>query len=156
MINRIIILVILFSTTFLFSCEKEITTTTKKIEKHNNDDNTSKNLITVAEFIKGNFGNSYVLVGGYIVGACSKSILNAVWAPPFKKETSVLIADEKGETNPNKVIAISLKNEEMREKYSPYYNIKNYCKMVWFYGKKQKYLGIVGMSRTIVGYGDID
>ena len=66
MINRIIILVILFSTTFLFSCEKEITTTTKKIEKHNNDDNTSKNLITVAEFIKGNFGNSYVLVGGYI------------------------------------------------------------------------------------------
>lgn len=107
---------------------------------------------TVASFITADFGDASVWVEGYIVGSCTKSIKNAVWEPPFSSDNAILLADEQGETDSDKVISIQLKTKEYKENIGLATNSNNYNKRIKFLGVKRKYLGIWGMKDLIHAY----
>jgi len=107
---------------------------------------------TVASFIATDLGDASVWVEGYIVGSCTKSIKNAVWEPPFSSDNAILLADEQGETDANKVISIQLKTKEYKESIGLATNSNNYNKRIRFLGVKRKYLGIWGMKDLIQAY----
>ena len=107
---------------------------------------------TVASFITADFGDASVWVEGYIVGSCTKSIKNAVWEPPFSSDNAILLADEQGETDADKVISIQLKTKEYKENIGLATNSNNYNKRIRFLGVKRKYLGIWGMKDLIQAY----
>ena len=75
------------------------------------DENSDK-FFSVADFMSHDFGDKSVWVVGYIVGDCTKNIKNAEWEKPFTYDTAILLADESGETDSEKVIAIQLRAGE--------------------------------------------
>lgn len=120
------------------------------------EDDIPNEILTVDEFIWGDFGDSYVCVEGFIVGDCKAHKKNAEWEPPFSYNTAILLADEVGETNIDKVISIQLMNKDMKEIFALCDHPENYGKRARFYGKKQTYLGIPGMKKDIWGYELLD
>ncbi|GAA2992036.1 DUF6359 domain-containing protein [Prevotella corporis] len=120
------------------------------------DDENPDKFFSVADFMSHDFGDKSVWVVGYIVGDCTKNIKNAEWEKPFTYDTAILLADESGETDSEKVIAIQLRAGELRELFSLHLNPDNYGRKVCFYGTKQKYLGVPGMKNDIGGYGWAD
>lgn len=104
---------------------------------------------SVAEFINGDFGERYVWVSGYIVGACKRSIKQAEWEPPFSYDSAILLADSPDESDPENVISIQMVGKQMKEEIALASNPQNYGRAIAFYGVKQKYLGIPGMKKHI-------
>ncbi|WP_455062547.1 DUF6359 domain-containing protein [Prevotella fusca] len=105
---------------------------------------------SVEEFLNGEFGNRYVWVHGYIVGACKRSIKQAEWEPPFSYDSAVLLADSPGESDPEQVISVQMVGKQMKEEIALASNPQNYGREIAFYGLKQKYLGIPGMKKHIL------
>lgn len=102
--------------------------------------------LTVAEFISGDYDLS-VFVKGYIVGACSKRIENADFEAPFEWSSAILLADEKGETDTEKVISIELKSgTPIRKALNLVEHPENYGKQVRIFGMQTTYLGIIGIK----------
>ncbi|GAB6975214.1 DUF6359 domain-containing protein [Prevotella falsenii] len=165
---RIAYLSFLLIACFLFtSCTKNVYEyygVTPETENEKKDDETDKNddsefeydhdnkVQTVASFIATDFGDASVWVEGYIVGSCTKSIKNAVWEYPFSSDNAILLADEQGETDADKVISIQLKTKEHKETIGLATNPDNYNKRIRFLGVKKKYLGIWGMKNLIQAY----
>ena len=79
-------------------------------------------------------------------------IKNAVWEYPFSSDNAILLADEPGETDTEKVIAIQLKTKELKLNVGLVTNPDNYNTCIRFLGIKQKYLGIWGMKDNIQAY----
>lgn len=78
------------------------------------DDDDEQKVYSVEAFRSGSFGDRYVWVKGYIVGACSRSIRQAEWEPPFSLESAVLLADSPDESDPERVISIQLVGKRMK------------------------------------------
>ena len=118
--------ILLFSALLLVGCGKTVLPSEDEKEgpvpAASTDDEAEQDVYSVAAFRSGSFGERYVWVQGYIVGACSRSIRQAEWEPPFSLEAAVLLAD------------------------SP----ENYGRPIALYGGKQKYLGIPGMKKHVV------
>ena len=62
------------------------------------------------------------------------------------------MADEPGETDTDKVIAIQLRTKELKENIGLETNPDNYNKRIRFLGLKRKYLGIWGIKSPIQDY----
>ena len=71
-------------------------------------------------------------MSGYIVGACSKHIKNAEWEYPFTYDNAILLADDRGETSPEQVIAIQLASKLLKEELGLKSNPDNYGKKIFF------------------------
>ncbi|WP_077195785.1 DUF6359 domain-containing protein [Prevotella ihumii] len=157
--KHLISLLFLLFLTVLFGCEKDLVNETSNSESDNIETESeevelySDTAISVQQFKNQDFGDKYVWVAGYIVGSCSKSIDNAIWEPPFEYDTAILLADEPEETDPEQVIAIKLQDETLKDQFSLMRNPEIYGAKVCFCGKQQKYLGIIGMKNSIIGYG---
>lgn len=117
------------------------------------DTNHRNHTYTVTEFINTQLGQRAVKVEGYIVGSCTKTIKKAEWQPPFTHPQAILLSDKKGESNPDKVMSVSLKKKPMRAELNLVDHPENWGRKVYVYGVKTKYLGIPGMSEYIGGYG---
>ena len=145
-----------------FSCEKaNLDEDLEQIDEPDDDDgggtgggNTGKkdgrdedNPLTVAEFISGDYDGD-VFVKGYIVGACQEKIDNAEFEPPFKGTTAILLADNKGERDTEKMISISLgsASSKLRKTFNLKDNPSNLGKQARFYGSQTTYLGIIGIK----------
>ena len=89
---------------------------------------------------------------GFIVGSCTNNIKNDVWEYPFSSDNAILMADELGETDTDKVIAIQLRTKELKENFGLETNPDNYNKRIRFLGLKRKYLGIWGIKSPIQDY----
>ena len=126
--------------------QHENTEQTNNGEDENQDEKNENVVVSVAEFFQNDYSQKSVWVKGYIVGCCYQNIKNAVWTPPFPYDTSILLADEPGETDSKKVIAIQLKTKEDKETLGLHSNPQLYNKEIKFFGKKQKYLGIWGIK----------
>lgn len=125
-------------------------------DSHNNGSGRSvEDALTVSEFIFNDIEN-FVFVKGYIVGACTKSIENADFEPPFDYDTAILLADKKGETDIDKIISIQLKKGKLRDKFNLIAHPENYGRKVYFFGSKKVYLGIYGMKDDIGASGFLD
>lgn len=111
-----------------------------------------ENPLTVAEFIKSSLGDRDVWVCGYIVGDCTRAIKNAEWTAPFSYDTAVLIADVKGETDPEKVMSVQLITSSMKNEIGLKSNPQNHGRKMMIRGQKQIYLGIFGIKKFIMGY----
>lgn len=146
---------------FCVSCEKE-TIGTDAEQPETIDDGGSEEgefdfdsdamqlpILSVSDFLEGDFGTDYVGVEGYIVGACKANIKNAEWCEPFSFNNALLLADDPGETGVDKVIAIQLRTKEMQAVYGLGLNPENYQRRIIFYGTKQRYLGIWGMKKDV-------
>lgn len=115
-----------------------------------------KRVYTVAEFIAAQLGQRAVRMEGYIVGACAKNIGYAEWSAPFTHDQAILLADRPGERDGRKVVAVRLKEGDMRTQLSLAKHPENAGRKVYVYGVKQSYLGVAGMSSVITGYGWAD
>lgn len=111
-----------------------------------------ENPLTVAEFLNSSLGDRDVWVCGYIVGDCTRAIKNAEWEAPFSYDTAVLIADVKGETDPEKVMPVQLITSSMKKEIGLKSNPQNHGKKMMVRGQKQTYLGIFGIKKFIMGY----
>ena len=112
-------------------------------KKDGRDEN---NPLTVAEFIAGDFSEG-VFVRGYIVGACSTNIKHADFEAPFEWSSAILLADEQGETNTDKMISIELKSgSNVRKIFNLKDHPENFGKQAQFFGYHGKYLGIIGIK----------
>ena len=139
----------------LSSCGKEV------LDEHNpgrhKKDSTvlpdDEEIYSVEEFINSDFGKQKVWVAGYIVGACSRSINNAEWEQPFSHKTAGLIADAPSERNIERVVAIQLRNNELKNTFALPFHPENLHRRAAFHGTKQKYLGVPGMKKDIDKYG---
>lgn len=120
------------------------------------EDDDEAQLLSVPEFMEASQLDGPVWVGGYIVGACARSISRAEWEPPFSYDAAILLADTPGETDPEKVIAIQLHNKELKEIFSLRRVPENYGRIACFYGMRRTYLGIWGMKEDIIDYGWFD
>ena len=58
----------------------------------------------------------------------------------FSSDNAILLADEPGETDTDKVIAIQLRTKELKENIGLETNPDNYNKRIRFLGLKRKYL----------------
>ena len=132
--------------------ETEHETDNGKTDEKKNKEETTEEIRTVADFLKNDFGETPVWVEGYIVGSCTKSIKNAVWEYPFPTDNAILLADEPGETDTEKVIAIKLKTKELKQDLGLATNPDNYNMRIRILGIKEKYLGIYGMKDNIQAY----
>lgn len=112
-------------------------------KKDGKDEN---NPLTVAEFITGDYeGGAYVK--GYIVGACSTNIKNADFEAPFEWSSAILVADNKGETDTDKMISIELKSgSKIREQFNLKDHPENFGKQALFFRYPERYLGIIGIK----------
>ncbi len=146
--------ILLFSALLLVGCGKTVLPSEDEKEgpvpAASTDDEAEQDVYSVAAFRSGSFGERYVWVQGYIVGACSRSIRQAEWEPPFSLEAAVLLADSPGETDPEKVISIQMVGKKMKREIALADNPENYGRPIAFYGVKQKYLGIPGMKKHVV------
>ena len=112
----------------------------------NNKGRVEENPLTVAEFIEGNY-ESGVFVKGYIVGACSTNIKHADFEAPFEWSSAILVADEQGETNTDKIISIELKSgSNIRKDLNLKDHPENFGKQALFFGYPERYLGIIGIK----------
>lgn len=100
--------------------------------------------LTVAEFIAGDYELD-VFVKGYIVGACQGEKENATFEAPFKGKTAILLADNAGEKDTEKMISIGLASGKNREKFNLEDNPGNYGKQARFYGSRTTYLGFISI-----------
>ncbi|EGQ17393.1 MAG: DUF6359 domain-containing protein [Prevotella nigrescens] len=132
--------------------ETEHETDNGKTDEKKDKKETTEEIQTIEAFIKNDFGETPIWVEGYIVGSCTKSIKNAVWEYPFSSDNAILLADEPGETDTEKVIAIQLKTKELKLNVGLVTNPDNYNTCIRFLGIKQKYLGIWGMKDNIQAY----
>jgi len=132
--------------------ETEHETDNGKTDEKKDKKETTEEIQTIEAFIKNDFGETPIWVEGYIVGSCTKSIKNAVWEYPFSSDNAILLADEPGETDTEKVIAIQLKAKELKLNVGLVTNPDNYNTCIRFLGIKQKYLGIWGMKDNIQAY----
>lgn len=107
--------------------------------------------VSVTTFLNENIQYA-VYVKGYIVGACKLKIANAEFGPVFTYDTSILLADKKGEKSVSNVISIQLKKGGMRDMFNLVDNPKNYNRRAYFYGMQNTYLGIPGMKNDISDY----
>jgi hypothetical protein len=88
-----------------------------------------------------------VVVKGYIVGSCSRSISNALFTVPTTYSQSVLVADKDGETNIGHVLAVCLTDRTVaRKNLNLQDNPSNLHRLVIFDGTRVKYLGIPGVK----------
>lgn len=110
-------------------------------KKDGKDEN---NPLTVAEFIAGDYEGG-AFVKGYIVGACQGKKENANFEAPFKGKTAILLADNAGEKDTEKMISIGLASGKNREKFNLEDNPGNYGKQARFYGSRTTYLGFISI-----------
>lgn len=156
----------------LFSCEKAIEEETNEAKQEQTDDDSDDDnntddddsetseseetgdsdtdkdhVYTVTEFISSDYWGQ-VFVKGYIVGTCYQNKDNANFTPPFSNTTALLLADEKGEKDINKVIAINIGSKSSKERAMM--NLKdnpdNYGRMIKVYGVRNIYLGLPGIN----------
>ncbi|RRD02411.1 DUF6359 domain-containing protein [Prevotella sp. OH937_COT-195] len=113
----------------------------------NNEDGDGDEIFTVAQFINYNMtGQRWVR--GYIVGACTKSINNADFNPPFKNPQAILLADSPTEKSKGKVISIGLPSgSSARKALNLVDNPQNYGKRIAIFGERATYLGITGIKK---------
>ena len=135
------------SKTVLPSDDDQGEETGKHVPSTSPDD--EQKVYSVEEFLNGEFGNRYVWVHGYIVGACKRSIKQAEWEPPFTANSAVLLADSPDETDATNVISIQMVNKQMKTEIALDANPQNYGRHIAFCGVKQKYLGIPGMKKHV-------
>lgn len=123
------------------------------IEDGDGDTDYRKKTYTVMEFLHAQLGQRPVMVEGYIVGACSRSVAHAEWTAPFTYSQALLLADRQGERDVEKVMSVKLKSGNMRSTFNLVEHPENQGRRVYVYGTKQVYLGIPGMSEYVGGYG---
>lgn len=104
-------------------------------------------MLTVEQFMSQTLtGQTWVV--GYVVGACSKTINNADFEPPFEYPQAILLADHPGETNKEKVITISLPSGyKVRKELNLVDHPENYGKRVAIYGEQTTYLKVIGIKK---------
>lgn len=103
--------------------------------------------ISVETFLAGNFEGG-AFVEGYIVGACSRHINNAEFTPPFTSKNSLLLADERGETDKEKIITVQLLAGDKRDELNLVDNENNFGKRIIIFGYQATYLYHKGMKRV--------
>lgn len=87
-------------------------------------------------------------VVGYIVGACSKTINNADFEPPFDYPQAILLADRPGETDKTKVITIGLPSGyKVRKELNLVEHPENYGKRLAIFGEQTTYLKVLGIKK---------
>ena len=148
---------------FFVNCEKSVvddvdhkrhkTEDVDNGESDSVDSSAISHIYTIAEFQHDITEGKVVTVSGYIVGACSKHIKNAEWEYPFTYDNAILLADDRGETSPEQVIAIQLASKLLKEELGLKSNPDNYGKKIFFCGVKHKYLGVFGIKKNIYDYG---
>lgn len=104
-------------------------------------------MLTVEQFMSQTLtGQTWVV--GYVVGACSKTINNADFEPPFEYPQAILLADHPGETNKEKVITIGLPSGyKVRKELNLVDHPENYGKRVAIYGEQTTYLKVIGIKK---------
>ena len=151
--NRLIIM--LLACVIYTGCQKITPTddndSLPRLEEGDDSSDEEQKVFTIEEFRNADLGDRYVWVKGIIVGACSKSIKNAEWMDPFTFDNAILLSDELGDNTEKKVIAIQLRTKAMKNEFGLATNPNNYGRTVAFYGTKQRYLGVPGMKKNVVG-----
>ena len=111
------------------------------------DDVDEGDMLTVEQFMTQTLtGQTWVV--GYVVGACSKTINNADFEPPFEYPQAILLADHPGETNKEKVITIGLPSGyKVRRELNLVDHPENYGKRVAIYGEQTTYLKVIGIKK---------
>lgn len=103
--------------------------------------------ITVGRFIN-NTINGQVFVYGYIVGACTKSISNAEFLPPFTYSQALLLADDSLEADPEKVMTVCLTTKaKARQALNLVDNPENFRKRIIIFGFQETYLKRPGIKK---------
>lgn len=104
-------------------------------------------MLSVEQFMSQTLtGQTWVV--GYVVGACSKTINNADFEPPFEYPQAILLADHPGETNKEKVITIGLPSGyKVRKELNLVDHPENYGKRVAIYGEQTTYLKVIGIKK---------
>lgn len=104
-------------------------------------------MLTVAQFMEQALtGQQWVV--GYVVGACTQTIDNADFEPPFDNPQALLLADTYGETDKGKVITIGLPSgSKARKELNLVDHPENYGKRIAFYGEQATYLKVKGMKK---------
>lgn len=127
------------------------------VEEHDivdGNDNTDKKITTgdtlsCSRFINADF-ECGVYVTGYIVGACTKNIFNADFKAPFSAPQAILIADEKGERDTDKLVSIELKSGgKFRSTFNLKDNPGNLGRRIIVFGYKTNYLKIAGIKSPV-------
>ncbi|MDD7318088.1 MAG: DUF6359 domain-containing protein [Prevotella sp.] len=87
-------------------------------------------------------------VTGYIVGACTKSINNADFDPPFNYPQAILLADSPTEKYKENVISVGLPSgSSARKQLNLVDNPQNYGRRISIFGERATYLGIIGIKK---------
>ena len=113
-------------------------------------------MLTVAQFMEMTLSGQQ-WVAGYVVGACTKTINNADFEPPFEDPQALLLADTYGETDKERVITIGLPSgSKVRRELNLVDNPENYGKRIAFYGEQCVYLKVKGIKKPVGWkvYGD--
>lgn len=113
-------------------------------------------MITVAQFMEMTLSGQQWVVG-YVVGACTKTINNADFEPPFEDPQALLLADTYGETDKERVITIGLPSgSKARRELNLVDHPENYGKRIAFYGEQCVYLKVKGIKKPVGWrvYGD--
>lgn len=114
------------------------------------DDGTSEgghetgDTVSVSEFISCHIGKEVFIVG-YIVGTCYKNHDNTTFQPPFSHDSSILMADNPKERDPEKMIAIKL-SSSLKNDFSLKLHPQNLGKKVFVFGNKKTYLKFCGLQ----------
>lgn len=102
--------------------------------------------LTVTEFIYEN-DVPEVHVKGFIVGTCYMGINKYLrFEPPFDHDSSILLADDPKETNPDNIISIKLTNKTMKDIFSLKLHPENLGKIAIIFGSRDSYLGFTGIT----------
>ena len=102
-------------------------------------------MLTVAQFMEMTLSGQQ-WVAGYVVGACTKTINNADFEPPFEDPQALLLADTYGETDKERVITIGLPSgSKARRELNLVDHPENYGKRIAFYGEQCVYLKVKGI-----------
>ena len=111
--------------------------------------NVDGGMFTVAQFMEMTLSGKQWVVG-YVVGACTKTINNADFEPPFVDPQALLLADTYGETDRGKVITIGLPSgSKARRELNLVDHPENYGKRIAFYGEQATYLKVIGMKKPL-------
>ena len=113
-------------------------------------------MLTVAQFMEMTLSGQQWVVG-YVVGACTKTINNADFEPPFEDPQALLLADTYGETDKERVITIGLPSgSKARRELNLVDHPENYGKRIAFYGEQCVYLKVKGIKKPVGWrvYGD--
>lgn len=112
-----------------------------------NSESDEEEMLTVAQFMEMTLTGQH-WVAGYVVGACTKTINNADFEPPFENPQALLLADTYGETDKEKVIAIGLPSgSKARRELNLVDHPEIYGKRIKFYGEQTTYLKVKGMKK---------